>query len=72
MPTTTDIHQILKDIDNLNYTDKLNILSHIVIMLKKTNVKPSVCLADLKGLGKDLWKNRDIDAYLAKERDSWD
>jgi hypothetical protein len=56
----------------LDYTGKLDILSHIVIMLKKTDKMSPVNLADLKGLGKDLWEKYDIDAYITKERELWD
>jgi len=29
-------------------------------------------LTDLRGLGKELWHKHDPDAYIAKERASWD
>ena len=29
-------------------------------------------ITELKGLGKEIWKDVDADEYVAKERDSWD
>ena len=72
METTISVNQIIKDIEGLDYSGKLNILSHLVNMLKKTDiVQPQPKLTDLKGLGKELWQNIDIDNYISKERDAW-
>ncbi|MDR1103456.1 MAG: hypothetical protein LBL42_06825 [Tannerella sp.] len=70
--SSTRVRRIMKDIDRLNDMDRQDVLSRIVLMLKKTNVKNRSHLTDLKGLGKELWTNRDIDAYIANERDAWD
>jgi hypothetical protein len=51
-------------------TDLFTSLNELI--LKKTNVKDSYSLADLKGLGKDIWQKHDVDAYISKERESWD
>jgi hypothetical protein len=29
-------------------------------------------ITDLKGLGKDLWRGVNTEAYVAEERDAWD
>lgn len=29
-------------------------------------------ITDLKGLGKDLWRGVNADAYVAEQRDAWD
>ncbi len=29
-------------------------------------------ITELRGLGKEIWKDVDADQYVAKERDSWD
>jgi hypothetical protein len=71
MSETININQIIEKIDELDYTDKLNILYHIVVMLKKTETKSQSSITDLKGLGKELWQKYDIDAYISNERESW-
>jgi hypothetical protein len=72
METAVNINQIVKEIEDLDYAGKLNILSYVVGMLKKSDVKVSYNIADLKGLGKDLWLKHDVEAYISKERESWD
>ncbi len=33
---------------------------------------PQLSILDLQGLGKDVWRNIDVDQYLRTERDAWD
>lgn len=72
MATTAKMRQIVRDIENLDHADKLDILSRVAAMLKKTEMKKSYSIADLKGLGKEVWKQHDVDSYLCEERESWD
>jgi len=39
--------------------------------MKKSEVKKPLSLKNLKGLGKEIWKDTDIDEYINKERESW-
>jgi hypothetical protein len=71
MEATVNINQLIRDIDKLDYTMKLNVMSHIVTMLKKPEKTTSSNLSDLRGLGKELWLKTDVDDYLSKERDAW-
>ena len=32
---------------------------------------PQLSILDLQGLGKDVWRNIDVDQYLRTERDAW-
>lgn len=52
--------------------DKLEVYgkNHEIIM-KKLKVKKPLTLRDLKGLGKEIWKDIDIEDYIKKERESW-
>ena len=72
MNLTIDRQNILKDIDTLGYIDKLYLLSYITKDLIKSGKKNNHHLAELKGLGKEIWQKRDIDAYIQNERASWD
>jgi hypothetical protein len=72
MEATMQINQIMSEIEDLNYTDKLNLLSRVISLLEKPDTNIAYTLTDLKGLGKELWLKQDIDAYLTKERESWD
>ena len=44
--------------------------NHEVIM-KKVEAKKPISLRDLKGLGKEIWKDVDVEDYIKKERESW-
>jgi plasmid maintenance system antidote protein VapI len=73
MDATITINQISKDIANLDYVGKLDVLSRVVSMLVKPETKPAaIRLSDLKGLGKEIWCKYDVDAYIEKERALWD
>ncbi len=52
--------------------DKLEVYgkNHEVIM-KKSKVKKPLTLKNLKGLGKEIWKEVDIEDYIKKQRESW-
>jgi hypothetical protein len=63
---------ILREIDVLNYTEKLYLLSYITDDLIRSNTKISHNLIELKGLGKEMWKNKNIDNYIKNERESWE
>jgi len=63
---------IFREIDLLNYTDKLHLLSYITDNLIKSNTKIKHQLSELKGLGKEIWQNKNIDNYIKNERESWE
>ncbi|MCL2131307.1 MAG: hypothetical protein FWH36_02440 [Lentimicrobiaceae bacterium] len=63
---------IFREIDLLNYTDKLRLLSYITDNLIRSDAKIKHSLSELKGLGKEVWQNGNIDNYIKKERESWE
>ena len=72
MNIVTDSRKIINEIDTLGYIDKLHILSYITKDLIKNGEKPARSLSELKGLGKEIWQNRNIDNYIQTERASWE
>jgi hypothetical protein len=73
MESTLDINQIVSEIERLDYSDKINILSRIVNLLRKEDSSHQVYpVTSLKGLGKSIWQKNDTDSYLSGERESWD
>jgi hypothetical protein len=73
METAIHINRIIKEIESLDYSDKINILSRIAGMLKKTNTAQlHTDITSLRGMGKDLWQKIDVDSYISNERSSWD
>lgn len=79
MPLTKVSHKfqvvIPKDIRELLGISKGDILQVYEkddeIVMKKTENKTRLSLKDLKGLGKEIWKDIDVEDYIKKERESW-
>jgi len=72
MNNLIDRQSIFREVDTLNYTDKLYLLSYITKNLIKSEVKTKHNLTELRGLGKEMWLNQDIDSYIQNERALWD
>ena len=72
MNLTIESQNIIKGIDTLEYVDKLYLLSYLTRDLKKSGVKSTNYLTELKGLGKEIWQNGNIDSYIQNERGSWE
>jgi AbrB family looped-hinge helix DNA binding protein len=79
MPLTKVSHKfqvvIPKEVRELLCISKGDILevyekNHEVIM-KKSGLRKPLSLRDLKGLGKEIWKDVDVEDYIKKERESW-
>ncbi len=41
------------------------------IVMKKLEIKKPLSLKNLKGLGKEIWRDIDVEEYIKKERESW-
>ena len=72
MNLTIESKNFIKEIDTLEYIDKLYLLSYITNDLIKSGVKTNRYLTELKGLGREMWQNCDVDNYIQNERAAWD
>ena len=73
MDSTLNINKIVKEIEKLEYNDKINIMSKIVNLLKREEKTHQVSsVTQLKGLGKTVWRKTNTDSYISIERESWD
>jgi hypothetical protein len=73
MDSTLNINQIVSEIEKLDYNDKINILSKIAFLLKREHKVLQVnSITRLKGLGKNIWKDIDVNKYITEERESWE
>ena len=73
MSTTININNIIQEIEALDYNGKINVMSKIVAMLKhSTKENNSTNITNIKGLGKEVWQNVNIENYISKEREAWD
>ena len=72
MNAAIKLDQITREIEGLDYDNKINLMARMVSMLKWTPVsEKSYKITDLKGLGRDIWENVEIEEYIKKERESW-
>ena len=59
---------LIKDLLNL-YEQRIKIEAR---RIKPREGEPLHDITELKGLGKELWEQIDVDAYIEEERNSWD
>ena len=65
-----ELYEFLKKEANKNSTE----ISELVINLLKKYFQKQIKkrkLSELKGLGKDIWKNIDIEKFIENERNLW-
>jgi len=65
---------VITPIIDLPWKSKNMQVEVIVMPLNETiscrlNIRPNI--TDLKGLGKEVWKNIDIEDYIKTEREAW-
>ncbi len=73
--TTPNIayNQILNLTKRLGRGEQLQLLETLTQWLQHTpKIQTARSIMELRGLGKDIWQNIDVDAYINQERDSWD
>ena len=73
MNAVVELDKITREIEGLDYDNKINLMARMVSMLRFSPVsEKSNKITDLKGLGKEIWKNVDVEEYIKKEREIWD
>jgi hypothetical protein len=67
------IEMIKKELSALDGDEYQEVLKAILEMVKQGAGRPSRSrsLLELKGLGKELWAQIDVEDYINQERDSW-
>ncbi|WIG60904.1 MAG: hypothetical protein OJF49_003652 [Ktedonobacterales bacterium] len=64
--------EILSRAQQLDPADQLRLLSDLANMVRSHITSPAQhSILELEGLGKDIWKDVDVQAYIDVERDSW-
>ena len=75
MAENTQINHLLHQIAMLDFESKVELIEKAVRMLAEQNSAAGSGesnLSKLRGLGSEIWKQTDTDAYLRKEREAWD
>ena len=69
-----EILEIIQKFYNLTRDEQFRLLEELLIILHQQEVPPQPphSIMELKGLGKETWKDVDVDQYINEERNSWD
>jgi hypothetical protein len=71
--TTSTYDQVLKMINRLNLSEQVQLLATLSRMVRDhlTEAK-SHSVMELEGLGAEIWRDFDAQAYIDQERTSWE
>ncbi len=71
--STRTYDEILSRIQLLPPEDQLQLLADLALMLRhQVTAEPLHSIMELKGLGKEVWQDIDVEKYIEEERNSWD
>ena len=69
MSTFSDIR---RQIIQLTFAEQLRLLEELVVTVRqRAEAPPKRRILELRGLGKEVWRGMDAQAYVDQERDSW-
>jgi len=74
MPTEA-YREVVYQVQQLTDDEKLQLLQDIAAMLRhqgKAYPRRKHSIKELRGLGKEIWQNMDVEKYIEEERNSWD
>lgn len=66
-----NIENIYKEAIKLTYREQLILISKLAVSLKNLKTGKKRKLSELKGLGKEIWRNINADDYVTNLRDEW-
>lgn len=68
-----EYHDVLERVSQLSTQEKIDLLAELAVQVRNDSRKGAKrSIADLRGLGKEIWTGIDAQDYVNKERDSWD
>ena len=71
MPVKT-YQEVLSQVERLSPDDQLRLVEQLAGKLRRQMGASKVRkITELKGLGKDIWQEIDVEQYIDQERDSW-
>jgi len=71
--STTAYHDILGQIEHLTPADQLRLLEQLAVLVRRKVMLPAQprSILELRGLGKEIWRDIDVQEYVDRERNSW-
>ena len=67
-----NLNKIYEEALNLRDSDKLSLISKLVSSIQVKEKPKKRSLLELKGLGKEVWQNINVDEYINDLRNEWD
>jgi len=67
----SQIDALYQKASQLSDNEQLQLISKLASSLQKARKKEGHKLSELQGLGKDLWKDVDIENYVKSLREDW-
>ena len=65
-------NNVISEIKTMDLSDQLRLLEEMAkIIRRQTNKAKPRSILELKGKGKDIWKNVNVKSYIDEERSSW-
>ena len=69
---TKTYEEILSQAEDLSPDDQLQLVEQLAAKLRRQMPSAKTRrIAELKGLGKDIWQDIDVQRYIDEERNSW-
>jgi len=67
---TDDVHNILDQIKHLPLAEQQQVAQKLAEVIARSS-QPRRSILELRGLGKEIWKDIDPQEYVRQERDAW-
>ena len=71
---STAYEDVLQEVQRLTSDEQLRLLEELAALVRHRLMSSDQqhSILELRGLGRELWRQIDTTAYLNQERDSWD
>ncbi len=71
--TSEAYRKVLQMARDLPVEEQLQLIEDVISRVRhRVQAKPAHSILELEGLGKDTWKDVDVEKYIDDERNSWD
>ena len=64
--------KIIMALQKLDVDEQIEMLEELLTILKYRKSDRKHSIMELRGLGKEIWSDVDVESYINQERDSWD
>jgi hypothetical protein len=68
---TITYDDVLSRAQRLNPADQQRLLKELVVLARRRVMTQTQSILKLQGLGKEIWRDIDAQAFIDQERDSW-